>query len=67
MCVTCDHYGKIEPMISNMAGYRCCYRFKMFCYDGIGAIMIYAYTQMVFAETPGTCKYKYHIKTVLPY
>jgi hypothetical protein len=39
----------------------------MFCYDGIGAITIYAYTQMVFDETPGTCKYKYHIKIVLTY
>jgi hypothetical protein len=58
---------KVEPMISHMASYCCRYRFKMFCYDGIGAITIYAYTQMVFAETPGTCKYKYHIKTVLPY
>ncbi len=41
--------------------------FKMFCYDGIGAITIYSYTQMVIAKTPGTCKYKYHIKTVLSY
>ena len=37
----------------------------MFCYNEIGAITIYAYTQMVFDETPGTCKYKYHIKIVL--
>jgi hypothetical protein len=58
---------KVEPMISHMASYCCRYRFKMFCYYGIGAITIYAYTQMVFDETPGTCKYKYHIKTVLPY
>ena len=58
---------KVEPMTSHMASYRCCYRFKMFCYDGIGAITIYAYTQMVFDETPGTCKYKYHIKMVLTY
>ncbi len=57
---------KFEPMISHMASYCCCYRFKIFCYDGI-AITIYAYTQMFFAETPGTCKYKYHIKTVLSY
>ena len=49
---------KVEPMISHMASYCCRYRFKMFCYDGIGAITIYAYTQMVFDETPGTCKYK---------
>ena len=45
-------------MISHMASYCCRYRFKMFCYDGIGAITNYAYTQMVFDETPGTCKYK---------
>ncbi len=38
----------------------------MFCYDGIGAITIYAHTQMFFAETPGTCKYKYHIKLYCP-
>ena len=59
---------KFEPMTSHMASYHCWYRLKMFfCYDGIGAITNYAYTQMVFDETPGTCKYKYHIKTVLPY
>ena len=29
-----------------------------FSYDKIGAITNYAYTQMVFDETPGTCKYK---------
>ena len=35
---------KVEPMTSHMASYRCCYRFKMFCYDGIGASTNYAYT-----------------------
>ena len=60
-------WEKSSLWISHMASYCCCYRFKMFCCNGIGAIMIYAYTQMVFAETPGTCKYKYQIKTVLPY
>ncbi len=50
---------KVKPMMSHMAIYCCCYRFKMFCYDGIRAITNYAYTQMVFDETPGTCKYKY--------
>ena len=48
---------KVEPMISHMASYCCRYRLKMFCYDGIGAITIYAYTQKVFDEIPGTCKY----------
>ncbi len=57
---------KVEPMLSHMASYCCCYSFKMFCYDGIGATTIYAITQMVFAETPGTCKYKYHIKMYYP-
>ena len=56
-----------EPMTSHMASYHCWYRLKMFCYDGIEAITIYACTLMVFAETLCTCKYKYHIKTVLPY
>ena len=57
---------KVEPMISHMASYCCRYRFKMFCYDGIGAITNYAYTQMVFDETPGTCKYKNTSKLYCP-
>ncbi len=43
-------WNKIEPMISHMASYRCCYRFKMFCYDGIGAITMCAYTQMLLLK-----------------
>ncbi len=57
---------KVEPMTSHMASYRCWYRFEMFCYDGIGAITIYAYTQMFFAETPSTCKYKYTSNCIAP-
>jgi hypothetical protein len=30
----------------------------MFCYYGIGAITIYAYTQMVFAKIPGKREFK---------
>jgi hypothetical protein len=65
--VTCDHYEKrwaykldfIWPVIVDVIG------FKWFCYYGIGAIPIYAYTQMVFAKIPCTCKYNTH-QIVLP-
>ena len=41
----------------HMASHCYCYRFKIFCYYGIGAIAIHAYTQMFFAKIHGTCKY----------
>jgi hypothetical protein len=68
VCATCDHYKKrwayeydfIWPVIVVVIGLRC------FCWYGIGAITIYAYTQMVFSEIPSTCKYNTH-QIVLPY
>ena len=58
VCVTCDHYEKRWAyewefewlVIVVVIGLRC------FCYYGVGAVTIYACTQMVFAKIPGTCK-----------